>query len=182
MTSKLVHLLLRLLSILFAPFRFFLSQNTRRRVPIMTFTLLTASGVACAVGAMRLSNPIRPVAALSASNGSTGHVESAAKSNNSSAESRHADARISADNSASVSSGSSAQFSVNSTVSSAGQSGATRVTVNGQTIPLSADGTVHKVITDNSGTTTVQITSTSDITSNSSVHMELNNTSTGGLE
>jgi ABC-type phosphate transport system substrate-binding protein len=83
---------------------------------------------------------------------------------------------------ASKSEDSKTSYQVNTTInaSSSGNNGGTTVSVNGQSIPVPANGTVHKEISENGGNTDVNVTennSSSGPTSHASSTIQINSSS-----
>jgi hypothetical protein len=166
---------------LFAPLHFFLIILPRKRVPVMVLTVAAASGAACAFGATQLTTAT-PGMQKTSQQASTQKAE--AQADVSAQPSKEPDANIHiSTNSGSQTDGASANTNITSTVSStaSGQAG-TSVTVNGQSIPVPTSGTINRTIADGDGTTTVHVDSASSDRTTSSVHVEVNSTTTSGGE
>lgn len=161
---------------LVAPLRFFSHIMPTRHMPVVALTVVAASGAACAVGAARLTaatqdtQPVPPHAAFTAKAEAEGQPE-ASKDVGS-------NVHISTNNSTQVG-GAAARTNVTSTVTSTTPNqAATNVTVNGQPITVPTSGTIDKTINDSGGTTTVRVESNASESATSSVHVEVNSTST----
>ena len=150
----------------------------RYKSQLVLGTVIGASGAACIVGAFQLSDNWGQMSERPFTASTVGNV--VAHTNDTTNTPVTPDASLSADTTHTDGSTSSTTVTNTSTTSTNGTN--TTVTVNGQNVPVPANGSVNKTLSSANGTTSVQVSNTTDANANASVNIQVNSTTTGGSQ